>query len=201
VANAAEFWLHKLGPICGDHPWIAEAHAIADKAEKRRAEAKFNTGSITITAALAIRAIAHWCHAETVVEVGTFIGNSTLALKAEAKQVYTCDFSNDCFEPHEGIRTFPHYTSLQMFAALAKFGVMADLCFFDGRLGPADPSALAKITTPHTVYLFDDYDGHEKGVCNVELLQPHLPDHELIEPAGVVKADTTLAVLVPRSMR
>jgi hypothetical protein len=194
------FWEARLGGVTSaNHPWRLDAEEISARAESRRARAKFNTGSINTTTAIALRSIASWSGAKRVIEVGTFIGNSTLALKLVASRVCTVDFSNDCFEPHIGVETFPHKTSLEMFEALAARGYSADLCFFDGRLGPKDTNVLAKITAPQCVYVFDDYSGREKGTCNVELLQPRLTDYALIFPCGRA-SDTTLAVLAPESM-
>jgi hypothetical protein len=193
------FWEARLGGVTSaNHPWRLDAEEIAARAESRRSLAKFNTGSINTTTAIALRSTAAWAGAKLVIEVGTFIGNSTLALKTVAKQVCTVDFSNDCFEPHAGVETFPHKTSLQMFEALEARGYSADLCFFDGRLGPKDPDVLAKIVSTQCVYVFDDYSGREKGTCNVELLQPRLKEYALIFPCGRA-SDTTLAVLVPES--
>jgi len=198
-ARSEQFWEARLGGMLNpSHSWYREAARTAVEAEARRVKARFNTGSITLTAAIALRSIAVWAAADTVIEVGTFIGNSTLALKSVARTVYTCDFSNDCFEGVPGIVTYPHKTGRQMFQMLTDQKVIADFAFFDGRLGPDDPKWLAKIMTPETVYVFDDYEGQEKGTCNVQLLQPHLPDHVLIVPCGLAKPETTLAVLVPK---
>lgn len=192
------FWKARLsGVMVAGHPWRRDAEAWAAQGELRRGRAAFNTGSITLTAAVALRAIAAWAEAKIVVEVGTFIGNSTRALKAVADHVYTCDYSNDCFEA-DGVTTFPHHTSLQMFKALRGHGVTADLFFFDGRLGPDDPRQIAQLASPDAVYVFDDYEGREKGVCNVERLAPSLTNYVLIEPSGVARPDTTLALLVPK---
>jgi hypothetical protein len=57
--------------------------------ESRRQKARYNTGSITIEQMAQLRALCLTMKPRVIVEVGTFIGNSTLALLAD--RIYTCD--------------------------------------------------------------------------------------------------------------
>lgn len=178
-------------------------------AEERRTRADYDTGSITEDEACALMYLAADLPPDsTVIEVGTFIGMSTMALAAAANvsQVYTCDASNDCFDSFGIIRTYPHQTSIKMLGDLAKQKVSADLCFFDGTLCEQDANLLALVTHDLTVYAFHDYNYGpkmrkggvletmpRKGIGNVRLLHPNLPNHRLIEPFE----GSTLALLVP----
>jgi hypothetical protein len=169
-----------------DVAWI-----MAD-AEHYREKAKYNTGSMNFDSALALRALSKLVEPEVVVEVGTFIGVSTRALRAE--RIYTCDFSNDCLPATQRIKTFPHHTSTQMLQKVNEDGELVDLFFFDGRLDKKDRDLIQQLSTEDTVYAFDDYEGTEKGWANVNLLKKSLPDHVLVEP----RHDTTLALLIGR---
>ena len=78
-------------------------------------------------------------------------------------------------------------------------------------LQAADAELLALVTHAGTMYAFHDYNygpkerrkhGQvylvivpRKGIGNVQLLQPHLPEYVLIEPLP----GTTIALLVPES--
>jgi predicted O-methyltransferase YrrM len=181
--------------------WDTEIETILREAEGRRALARYNTGSISKRTALLLRALSVWVGPRTIIEVGTFIGVSTLAM--QAKRIYTCDVSNDCLRSRYGIECFPYWDSTHMFLKLLAIDVHAEMVFVDGLLSSRDPNYLMALSRPETVYVFDDYDfgpqrekpGPQKGVANVRLLQPQLPRHVLIEP-GI--PETTLAVLVPK---
>lgn len=205
--DAATFWADRMAIVTDT--WRDEIRRIQVKAEARRKLARFNTGSISQTAALALRAITAWVQPATVIEVGTFIGMSTMALKCAVPRLYTCDASNGCVPSAPGLSTFQYQTSTQMFRRLREDGITADLFFFDGKLSPADDVPLIlELSKPDTVYVVDDYYlgpqiGHKKpsrkGVTNVEMLGPYLPSHVLVPAAGPTKDDTTLAALVPES--
>jgi hypothetical protein len=211
---SSEFWYSVL-PISPRVDWSERVSAIAAEAEPRRGRADYDTGSISEAEAYSLIALAEFLAAETVLEVGTFIGMSTSALASGSRvaAVYTCDASNDCLPKTAVIRTYPKRTSTQMFRELLARGVRADLCFFDGVLDRDDAVALADLTYARTVYAFHDYNYGpkirrqkgggtyletvpRKGVGNVELLQPRLPGHTLVAPL----AGSTLALLVPEAL-
>ena len=169
------------------------------------------TGSITPAAAYCLRAICEYVQARVVIEIGTFIGTSALAMAAapRVEAIYTCDASNDCLAADAKVRTFPKQTSTQMLERLRTLGVRADLCFFDGVVSATDAILLRDLTHPWTVYVFDDYEYGpklrkgvwmtvpRKGIGNVALMHPQLPHHRLVKP-GV--PETMLAVLVPEGL-
>lgn len=193
-ATAYQFWAQVFMPV--RPAWWADADRIIAQAEPRRGRAKFNTGSISQTASVALRAISAWTgESLTAIEVGTFIGVSTKSLHAAT--VYTCDVSNDCLDSDETIHCFPYQTSTQMFRQLVKADIWAGLFFFDGLLSVEDVDLIDELSMPETVYVFDDYHGEYKGVQNVNKLKAKFPAHVLVTADGWVKDDTTLAVLVP----
>lgn len=184
------------------HPptaWLDELHHQSRYAESRRPRARFNTGTLAPPAAFVLRALSEVLAPKVVVEVGTFIGTSTLALATRAGHVYTCDKDNDCL-PSTPTRTcYPYRTSTEMFAELVAKGVRADLFFFDGRIQLPDLPLILRLSRPGTVYVFDDHTGQEKGVVNVARLRPFLPRHTLVEPDPSMAPAVTLAMLLPEA--
>jgi predicted O-methyltransferase YrrM len=193
-------------------PWQREIRRIVVESEARREQAQYNTGSILECEAYALRCLAEYLKARVVIEVGTFIGASTCALASASsvETVYTCDVSNDCVRGTTKIRTHPMQTSTQMLQRLAKIGVKADLCFFDGSLTAEDVELLAGVCHKSTVFAVHDYNygpkvrtwGMEtlprKGIGNMWLLQPKWPHYAVVKP--VCAPGHTLAALVPESM-
>jgi len=195
--QSCDFWNTVFAPFTD--AWVSEIKAIQADAESRRAMAKYNTGSIPEAAGVALKAITEWRKPKTIIEIGTFIGASTRAMVSE--RIYTCDRDNDCFPETERIRCHPYQGSTAMLGPLVDQGVTADLFFFDGRIQHPDLALILRLSTPETVYVFDDYTGNEKGIINANLLRPFLPpDYVLITPCGLVRETMTLALLVPRSL-
>jgi len=189
------FWLKVLSHM--PNGVKGELADIMVRAEPLRAKAKYNTGSINYTTALALRCLCQWFTPRTAIEVGTFIGVSTRAL--QARDIYTCDASNDCLSPGPGLTVHPYTTSTEMFNRLLTQGVLPNIFFFDGRLGTGDVPLVIALSAPGCVYVFDDYNEEHKGVKNVQALRPALPNHVLFLAAGPV-SDTTLAALVPADL-
>lgn len=197
------FWdqLHELVPL----GWWSDAGDIIARANTRRKLARFNTGSISMTTAVALRAIVAWVKPRRIAEVGTFIGVSTESMSFTGAVIVTCDVSNDCLPDTKRRACWPYKTSTQMLRqaclshAAGKVAGPFQLFFFDGVLSDEDCGLILKLSSPNTVYVFDDYNGEFKGVQNVRKLQPLLPNHVLMPAAGWVKDDTTLAALVPES--
>jgi len=210
MAVGASFWEHVI-PSEPRSDWLTRVKANAEVAECRRVRAEYDTGSITEAEAYSLCALANHLQARVVVEVGTFIGNSTMALAmgSAVEHIYTCDASNDCLLSTEVIHVYPKRSSTDMLKDLRLVGVQADLCFFDGTLRPVDADLLKAITHKGTVFAFHDFNFgpkvrvrngktfHEivprKGIGNVDLLKPRLWKHVLVQP----QPDTTLALLVP----
>lgn len=159
-------------------------------AESLRPRATFNTGTINEATGLGLRALCARFTPRLIVEVGTFIGKSTLSLRAT--HIFTCDCWNDCLPSGPGRSCFPKTMSTAMLKALAG-RMLVDLFFFDGRIQPPDLAFILYLSRPRTIYAFDDYRGEEKGTANIRALRPYLRRHELIAP----REGTALAVLAP----
>lgn len=194
--ESCAFWVKTFEDFTDE--WVYTIRRIQEQAEARRAAAAFNTGSIPEAAGVALRAITERFQPQTIVEIGTFIGASTEAMRSA--RIYTCDNRNDCYPESARVRTHPFQGSTQMLGPLVGQGITADLFFFDGRIQWPDIPLILRASTPRTVYVFDDYIGAEKGVVNVERLRPFLQDYALITPVGMVRDTMTLALLVPRSL-
>lgn len=205
--DASTFW-RRVFDVILHHDWPKVIQGMAANAKKRRQCADYDTGSVTDYEALCLLMLAHYLQAKTVIEVGTFIGMSTVALahSPSVTAVYTCDISNDCLPATKVIRTYPKRSSTDMLLDLVRREVRADLCFFDGVLNPKDVDLLQNVTHPETVYAFHDYNYGpkirkggkleimpRKGIGNVQLLLLYLHGYLLIEP----QPETTLALLVP----
>lgn len=161
-----------------------------EQCEPLRALAKYNTGTIPFESAVYLRALSRFYGPKVIAEVGTFIGTSTRALLAE-RVIYTCDRSNNCIPSTLQVFAHPHASSTEMFAEMQE---PVDLFFFDGRIADEDLPHIQRLSHPGTVYVVDDCTGREKGVINLERLQPLLGKHAIIPPS---KGPSTLAVAVP----
>lgn len=139
--------------------------------------AEYNTGSISMLDAFHLACLFRFYSFDRVVEVGTFIGNSALAmaygnsLTQTSSVIHTCDYSNDIrlSNPYKDtdIVQYPKTTSTQMLTQLVEESFQADFVYLDGRVAPEDLVLLDRITTDKTVIGFDDFEGIEKGVVNL----------------------------------
>jgi hypothetical protein len=162
----ARYWIGLMAALeSGD---LAELVRHMPFCAALRKQADYDTGTIPFEAAVYLRALCRRHRPQAIVEIGTFIGTSTLALVAP--RIYTCDRSNDCFHPPAGvtgIQTFPRKASPQMLQAVPG---PVDLFFFDGRLTAADLPEIQRLRRPESVFVLDDFIGQEKGVANLRFL-------------------------------
>jgi len=183
--------------------------------DELRSKADFSTGSITAASAWSLYSLVRHFKVNTVLEIGTFIGKSTtsiaMAIDHEGQQgvIHTCDGSNAIPIPYNGkcrIVQYMRKTSTEMLKS-----VQGDFNFahFDGRIQPEDFPYLRNLLLPNSIIALDDFEGMEKGVCNLMLMRQHnlIPDHLLVYPceASLSKelgfADqSTTAVLLPKSL-
>lgn len=191
--SVTQVWDQMYGPSIDG---VEESmQALSGANQTLRAKADYNTGSVTVSQMVQLRRISNHIKPKTVVEVGTFIGNSAMALQAE--KIYTCDRSNDCLPPSDVINVYPKTDSTTMFSDLVAKGVKADVFFFDGRLHPQEMGMVLELSRPGAWYIFDDYKDNNKGVVNARIMAACLPkDYVLIEPDPRV-ADSTLAAMLP----
>jgi len=176
-----------------------EMKLLRDVNERRRALAKYDTGSVTLGQMMQLRAISKTLKPSSIVaEVGTFIGNSTTAIIAD--RIYTCDRSNDCLaEPFaSNIKTFPYQESTEMLGWMAEHNLKVDLFFFDGRIQLPDLPLILRLSHPDTLYLFDDYVDGQKGVANVKLLTSILPQRYFVMPDH--RLNSSMAAIGPMKL-
>lgn len=190
---SAAFWETLFEACCEELPAVlSTVHSNFERCEAFRAASDYNTGSISVASGACLYAICRYFRAGSVAEVGTFIGKSTssmalaLGRNGPGGVIHSCDKDNACFQPWDSIgcaiRCFPRKSSTDMLAELAKGAGKIDLFNFDGRIQPADIPLIAQLSQPGTLYVFDDFEGTEKGVANVLALRQSLRSHILIEP-------------------
>jgi predicted O-methyltransferase YrrM len=155
--------------------------------ETLRKEADFNTGSISTATACGLYGLTKWLAPKSLIEIGTFIGRSTIALArgmtAARPQaiLYTCDADNRIELPKvEGcvIRQFPKTSSTDMFRTLLRENLTGciDMAYIDGRLRDGDELLLKKLCRSDVVIVFDDFREVEKGTANaVTLAEAKIP--------------------------
>ena len=100
-------------------------------------------------------------------------------------ELYTCDGSYDClnfsdykndmFEGGGGeiidrIKYFGN-TSHRSLKKIHSEGKKLDLIFIDGRISPEDCKLFSQVMSPNCVFVFDDFEGVEKGVVNAIMLR------------------------------
>lgn len=171
------------------------------------------TGSINADSVWALYALANYFKPQTIIEVGTYVGRSTIALAEGQRdgyvtepEIYTCDATNHCdlstltaFATNEvQVEQFKFQTSTHMFSTLAERGVVADWVHLDGRLVEPDFPHLKKLIHDNTIFSLDDFEFDQKGMGNAKalLLMLRMPFYAVIYPAP----GTTTAVILPRSL-
>lgn len=190
------------------------SHAL----EKLRDQASYDTGSISAAAIWTIFSTCLYFEPKIAVEVGTFIGKSTLAMahamdqsRHEAPKIFTCDFSNNIelnLKTRTHITQFPNQSSTEMFRSLAQRGVRCDVLMLDGRLQKDDSLHLSPLLHEKTVIMLDDFEGIEKGCVNaMGLMQSLSTTHLLVYPPTKEARERrglhdscTLGLIVPKSL-
>src|SRR5215471_12852813 len=166
---SAAFWETMFEGVYEQLPAVLPAIlANYERCEKFRTESDYDTGSISVAAGVCLYALCRHFQVDRVVEIGTFIGKSTssmalaLARNGPDGAIHTCDKDNGCFEPWQGfgcrVHSYPWKSSTEMLSELSRSPDKADL------------------------FVFDDFEGTEKGVINVAALRSAMPQHILIEP-------------------
>lgn len=180
--------------------WLPELERLVIEAEARRPHATYNTGTVSLAAMAYLRAVTLALQPSVAIEIGTFIGSSTFAIHAD--HVYTCDKDNNCVLSTARVECFGKTRSTRMLQVLAARSVSAQFFFFDGRIQLEDLPLILRLASPRAVFAFDDYEGREKGVINVDRLGPWLKRYRLVRPPASVwglPESTTIALLEPAS--
>jgi predicted O-methyltransferase YrrM len=159
---------------------------IIEDQQELREDADYNTGSVPYDDAVELYKLVRFFQPLVIAEVGTFIGVSTKvmdeALKDYPRSIFTCDSSNDIqiYKDNKHIIQYRKQTSTQMFKDLADKSIGVDLMYLDGRLQQSDLELFHKIVHDQTVFVFDDFEGIEKGVVNAMMVES--PGRVLIYP-------------------
>lgn len=124
-----------------------------------------------------------------VIEIGS--GQSTEVMRrCGVSRIVSCDRKAI---PRESEGVIIH--DVESTAMLAKLTDTADLFFFDGRLKQEDFGHVKRLSRASTWYVFDDFEGLEKGVVNAAPLSSN--DRFLMTPQPGFWGRSTLAVLAP----
>ena len=186
-----------------DYPYEV-IEKIVEEQQKLRADADYNTGSVPYDDAVELYKLAKFFQPKVIAEVGTFIGVSTrtMRLGASSADIYTCDVSNriQVDSSDTKLHQYPKTSSTDMFKDLAEKKVGVDLLYLDGRLQQSDLELFHKIVHDQTVFVFDDFEGIEKGVVNAMMVES--PGRVLIYPREgrktAVSLPLTLLQFVPQ---
>jgi hypothetical protein len=174
---------------------------IVEEQQHLREQADYKTGSVPVEDAIDLFLIVKYFQPKVIAEVGTFIGVSTMVMDlatGTTAQIRTCDVSNRIDLPlypeqSKLIEQYFHTPSHEMFKDMAEEGLKVDLVYLDGRLGKEDIEPLSKIVHDDTIFVFDDFEGTEKGVANALLLERS--NTTLVYPRNGNKT----AILIPYS--
>lgn len=86
-----------------------ELNTYFKKLNELRANAEYNTGSISLSSSWCLYNIVRYFKPIRIIEVGTFIGRSTISMAQaqddegiEGAEIFTCDFSNNITLPWDG---------------------------------------------------------------------------------------------------
>ena len=190
--------------------------------EVLRKTADYNTGSISAAAAWSLYSLVGYFGPQRILEVGTFIGRSTLAMALAADdfgisaEIHTCDMSNSIELPtiaKTRIIQYQKQTSTQMLQKLtaANSGAKFEMLYLDGRLQNEDFPFLAKLCSSEVIVVCDDFEGHEKGVANLinarngGLIPRHIliypPSETVLQKFGFCDHSTTAFVLPQTALR
>lgn len=151
-----------------DYPYETIEKIIWEQ-QKLRSEADYNTGSVPYDDAIELYKLAKFFQPKVIAEVGTFIGVSAVTMNLAMERlvdIYTCDHSNNINLDIPNIFQYPKQTSTEMFKDMANKRVNVDLLYLDGRVQEEDFQHLPSIIHDQTVFVFDDFEGIEKGVVN-----------------------------------
>lgn len=172
---------------------LAKLHSL----EALRDQAEYDTGSISTISAWSLFAATKTLQPDVILEVGTFIGKSTIAmgLGSDAGRkpctIHTCDFSNDLKLPALCKSTIVQYAKKSSSAMIAEMHAQnlagkVDFIHLDGRLADQDLQPLAALCSPSAVFAFDDFEGVEKGVINYSKVMESglFPGRVLIPPCS-----------------
>jgi hypothetical protein len=187
-----------LSNFCqGQELWRSELETVIIKNTVYvEPQISIKTGTLTVNEALVLYCLTRYFSPSKIVEIGTYIGTSTVAMAKAISdnnetdgRIWSCDFSNDVsLVVTKGVQidTYGFKSSLDMLSALNE---PIDLFFVDGSLGEADIDHMCRLCHDKSILILDDFEGSEKGVRNGLLLEKRFPNHILIYPMSEAQAD------------
>jgi predicted O-methyltransferase YrrM len=211
---AEPFWDVILMPSDEREPERERLLAQLAGLEALREKADYNTGSIWVSAAWCLYSLVRHFRLSRAIEVGTFIGKSTVAMAAAMDdgghpgEIFTCDMSNSLDLPWAGQTKITQFKGQSSSAMLEKLEGTFDLVFLDGRIQPQEVGRLEQLLAPDAIIALDDFEGMEKGVANLFALRQsaRFKSYALIYPCPRLLLDrrgfsshSLTAVLVPAS--
>lgn len=216
-ALSSVVWRYLLASIDYElTPAKSRLSAAMEQCEKTRVLMSKKTGSISLASSIALYSVVRSIRPQTIFELGTFIGNSTLSMALAldgngSGEIYTCDGDNNFHLPNickASIYPYPRTNSLVALKDLAHKKVSIDMFFIDGRISPDDAYTMSEIAHEFTTIVLDDFEGMEKGVANLMVLKSipqfsqyaliHPPASSLFEDLGMLSS-SAIALLLPRS--
>jgi predicted O-methyltransferase YrrM len=182
--------------------------------EALRDRADYNTGSIWVSAAWCLYNLVRHFQLRRAIEVGTFIGKSTVAMAAAMDdnglpgEIFTCDMSNSLDLPWTGQTKITQFKGVSSSDMLDQLEGTFDFAFLDGRIQQQEMPRLEQLLALDAVIALDDFEGMEKGVANLSVLRQssRFQSHVLMYPCSRpmlerrgFSSHSTVAVLVPLS--
>jgi predicted O-methyltransferase YrrM len=168
-----------------------ETDAVAADLERRFREIGGGPYCIDAKVGYWLFCLAHFYEPKTVCEIGTYRGRSAtaLALGMESGKLWTCDKDNDWLVPSPNQVQIIQHRKMGSTSMLSEMKELIDLFFFDGRVQVDDVPHIKRLSHKNTVYVFDDFEGLEKGVHNALKLN---------DPSKIlITQNDRLAALIP----
>lgn len=183
--------------------------------ESLRSGAKYNTGTISMSNAWCLYSAIRYFEINSIIEIGTFIGKSTLSMAAAVDShsdegiIHTCDFSNDIKLPWSGKTKIIQYPNTSSHSMLSMINSDCEFYHLDGRISSSDMELFEKMNCHNAIFALDDFEGVEKGVANLSQLRSNkvFAKHILIYPCpsdilernGLLDS-SLMAMLIPVSL-
>lgn len=147
-----------------------------DGLDNLRKNSDYNTGSITSTTAWLLYALTFYFQPKLILEVGSFIGKSTFSMALAAEnydengdvEIHCCDHSNEIIFPQiSKTKIFQyHKTSSTDMMKIIDRDKIFNFIHLDGRLQNNDYDLMMSRLDENSIFIFDDFEGGEKGVAN-----------------------------------
>lgn len=159
------------------------------------------TGSVSVATLWCLYSVCQKFRPKRAIEIGTYIGKTTLAMVQSGVEVHTCDASNDIKLPFACVQ-YPKTTSTDMLTQLEPH---FDMMMLDGRLQQADLPHIGRLLHSNGIVALDDFEGTEKGTANAMVFNydnAHLiypPEKALLQEHGLPD-ESTLALILPKRL-